>query len=391
MQKNRLGTFFYGLAPLLILCAHVGASGSSACDDELRHYTVHGFASGHFFDRLQEGKDEVTKATLMELAQLKARAPQWGKEKEKLRTTYLGLAAQEDSDLSSRILYLCEALKIVWTCNEALRLADLCHKHVQELQDPREKVSVAHYGLFRLNVELSEPGYDLHQKLVAVPHLISLLEDLKEATKSMQSSCDMALPPFGNFFHEDCIPQAQVCALLAVAYGGKILAGEDAEGSVSHSIYNNRLEAIDLYKQGLEGTTTPAQRKYYHAQIVNLVQGLGRMPALFAADRDEYRALQQKNALALARIYKDEGNKAQADVLRAYLAYKAALAYTYAEKKEQALKFVESVLATPRVASENGLFVDGLKVRAEHLKLELTAPEKILAFECDHLNVFWKE
>lgn len=389
MQKNQLNALIFGFATLFFSCAHVGASGSSACDDELRYYTAYGFASEHFFDRLQEGKDEATKATLMELAQQKARAPQWGKEKAKLRTTYLGLAAQEDSDLSSRILYLCEALKTVWTCNEALALADLCHKRTQQVQDPREKVSVAHYGLFRLNVELSEPGYDLHQKLVAVPHLISLLEDLKEATKSMKSTSDMALPPFGTFFHEDCIPQAQVCAQLAVAYGGKILAGEDAEGSVSHSIYNNRLEAIDLYKQGLDGTTTPAQRKYYHAQIVNLVQGLERMPALFAADRDEYHALQKENALALARIYKVEGNKAQGDVLRAYLAYKAALAYTYAGNDAQALKYAASVLATPRVASENGLFVDRLKVRAQEIKVLVSAPEKLFAFQCDHLSVFW--
>lgn len=363
-------------------------------EDEFDHYLKYGIHSQNFYSNLIESRDEKTKKRISKLQQQEENY-RWGwsrKEKQKAVQSWLKLSKQSKSDTPTHILYLSKALQRQWNGEVAIALADKCHQLVQEQDDQNIRIKLAYRGFSTLGVKLTEPDYDLHTKLHALPQVINLLEDLKASTEAIQSVSTLPLPLYDKLFHEDCIPQAEICALLTVAYGGGMLLGKDDSSAFKLNFFDNNKEAIALYENGLEGSTTPKQRQYYHSQIVNLVHGFNRTPNLLTQEENKhYLKLKKKSALQLARIYKDERKKSKDTITCADLAFKTAFAYMNAEKKKKALKYIGIISDIPQEESQIGLCIENIKIRTEHLRLQIEDPNKLLAYEVQNLNIFLRQ
>lgn len=363
-------------------------------EDEFDHYLKYGIHSQNFYSNIIEGRDEKTKKRISKLQQQEEKCL-WGwtnKEEQKAAQRWLKLSEQGESDIPMHILCLSKVLQRQWNGEVAIALADKCHQLVQEQDDQNIRIKLAYRGFSTLGVKLTEPDYDLHTKLHPLPQVINLLEDLKASTASIQSTSELPLPLYDKLFHEDCIPQAEICALLTIAYGGGMLLGKDDSSAFKLNIFNNNKEAIALYENGLEGSTTPKQRQYYHSQIVNLVHGFSRAPNLLTQEENEdYLKLKKKNALQLARIYKDERKKSKDTLMRADLAFKTAFAYMNAEKKKKALKYIGIVSDIPQEQSQIGLFIERIKTLAENLRLQIENPDKVFAHQVENINIFLRQ
>lgn len=392
MLKYKFNALIFGLIALPLSIQSAGAN-PLTLEDEFDYYLKYGSHSQNFYSNIMEGRDEKTKKRILKLQQQEQNCHYgWNKkEKQKAVQRWAKLSEQGEGDTSTHILYLSQVLQRQWNGEVAIALADKCHQLAQEQDDKNIRIKLAYRGFSTLGVKLTEPDYDLHNKLHALPQIISLLEDLKASTEAIQSVSTLPLPLYDKLFHEDCIPRAEICALLAVAYGSGMLLGKDDSSALELNIFDNNKEAIALYQKGLEGSTTPKQRQYYHSQIVNLVHGFSRTPNLVVQEDKHYFELKKESARQLARIYKDEHKKSKDILTRADLAFKTALAYMNAEKKEKALKYIGIVSDIPQEESQIGLCIERIKTRAEHLRLQIEDPNKLLAYEVENVNIFLKQ
>jgi len=366
-------------------------------EEEFDYYLECGFHSPRFYDNILEGRDDATSVKISKLQDQEERRKYWTREeRQEFAETWYGLS-QGEGDSASSILFLGKSLNTLWQGYLAQELSEKCHKYLQDQDDSTTQTLVAYRGFKTLQVNLTEPGYDLHTKLAAVPQVLTLLEDLKVSCKSV-----MDLP--GHFkyeavFPEHCIPRAQVCALLMPAYGAALQLDSSDYETARRAILENGLSAIQLYEQGLEGPTTPKQREFYHKQIINLVLGLNeRVPQLLDAQVTQRNTnLKQKSAMALARILKEgiESEKSTVDNCEnkgpyenCLLTYRAALAYFHAGKTASALKYIRRVSEFPSENTQEGLFIDNVKIRAENLRLQIEEPCKVLSHQYQHSDIF---
>jgi len=357
--------------------------------EEFNYFLRYGHPSSNFYSNITEDREESAKETILHLQQ-QEQGSSWRSEKDKQKAaqSWRSLSEQHESDIPSRILYLRKSLEMQWDGDVAIALANWCHHLVPKQSDTKTQIRLAYRGFATLGVNLKEPTYDYHKKLRTAPQVINLLEDLKASTLSMKSVADLDLPLSDAIFHKDCIPQAEVCSLLTVAYGADILAGLPDTSEAQRNIYNNGKTAISLYQKGLQDQTTPEQREYYHKQIVNLVLGLTRTPGLLSSKDDSDVKLMQKSSHALARIFKDAHEESENPLTRAELAFKTAVAYFHAGKKESALKYITIVSAIPQEDSQRGRYINGIKIRAENLRLQIEDPSAVLAHQVDNGDVF---
>ena len=361
----------------------------STWEDEFDYFLKYGSHSKNFYANFMENRDEETKETILNLQnQEKKNRLCTEEEKQEAVKTWRGLSEQINSDTPFSILYLSKMLKIQWDGEVAIALANKCHELAQIYNDPKVRIKLAYRGFATLGVKLTEPDFDYHKKLRAGPSVIRLLEDLKKSTESIKSVSDLPLPLSDVIFHKDCIPQAQVCSLLTVAYGAYILEGLSDTNVARYHIYNNGKDAITLYQEGLQGLTTPDQREYYHKQIVNLVIGLTRTPELLSTDDDQYLKVMKKSSLALARTFKDAHKESEDLLVSTELTYKMGSAYYLAGKKESALKCIGIVRAVSPEESERGQYISSLKTRAENLRLQIEDPSKALTHQAHNWTLF---
>lgn len=390
MFKYKFNTLVFGLIALPLSLQSAGAN-PLTFEDEFDDYLKYGVHSQNFHSNLMERQDEKTKETISKLKAKEEKCFLYGwspKRTTKIIKRWLELSEQNESDTPTRILYLSKVLERQWAGEVAIALADKCHQLVQEQDGQNIKIKLAYRGFATLDVKLKEPDYDLHKKLHALPQVIHLLEDLKASTSSIQSVSELSLPLYDKVFHEDCIPQAEICSLLTVAYASELLLDKDDRSTSELNIFNNNKEAIALYQKGLKGPTTPKQRLYYHSQIVNLVHGFSRTPNLLTSENEHYSKLIKKSARELARIYKDKREKSESILIRADLTLKMALAYKNSGKKDKALKYIGVISDIPQEESELGLYIGQIKTRAEHLRLQIEDPNELLAYELQNLNTF---
>lgn len=389
MFKHKFMTMVFSLSALGSL-QNVQAMDPSNLAEEVEHYLKNGSRSQNFYPNIIKDRDDKTKETILSLQKQEEDGKYYWPEKEKQVASkeWLNLSEQNENDDLSTILYLSKALDIQWNGEVAIGLAKKCHQVAQFQQSPEDKFIVAYRGFVNLRVNLTEPDYDYHKKLRPAPQVISLLEDLKTATRSIQSLSNFSFFISPKIFPENCIPQAQVCTLLTVAYGADILLGLKDTSLAERNIFKNGKKAIKLCQKGLEGPTTLDQRKFYYTQIVNLVLGFSRTPRLVGPEVDPYVKLAKKSSLELARMSKDAHKESQG-LQACCLAYDTALNYAYAGKRGKALKYIEIVSnVPPEETSERGIYIKKQKILAENLRLRLEGKPEWFSHQVQNWNVF---
>ncbi|MBA3813557.1 MAG: hypothetical protein H0X26_03565 [Alphaproteobacteria bacterium] len=322
-------------------------------DEEFDHFVRYGSPSSNFFSNITEEQDEETKQTLLNLQRQEKESGDWDEEgKEKLWKTWRSLAHKENIDQRLSLLYSNKLLDLEWHGETAIELAKKCHHYIQQNDNLNAgfATQLAYRGFSALQIHFAEPDYDHHKKLRAAPQAIALLEDLKSSTAKAGTVSELSIidSPI-RYFHEHDIPQARVCTLLTVAYGSYALEGLDTLHA-SRNICINGSKALDLYINGLKGSTTPQQRKHSHKQICNLGNDLpvrlmySPLKSQFLAD---YGNAVKKSTHELARIYKDELEEINRDEKPAAwcsLANTLAHAYNAAGKNDKALKYFNDVV-----------------------------------------------
>lgn len=397
MFKHKFMAIVFSLSVLGSL-QNVRAVDPSNLAEEVEHYLKWGLHSKNFYPNIIEGQDEETKKTKETLLELKKKEPYsypynynyyLPEKKQRIVQAWLDLANNESDDPTA-ILYLSKSLSVEWNSTVALQVADKCHSLASSKKhNPKEMFMLAYRGFENLRVNLAEPDYDYHKKLAAAPQVIALLEDLKIATESLKSVKKLPCFVSPKLFNENCIPQAQVCTLLTVAYAADILLGLEDTNSAQLNIFENGKKALQLYQKGLEGPSTLDQRKYYYTQIVNLVLGFSRTPRLVGPEVDPYVKLAKKSALELARISKDAHKESQG-LQACCLAYDTALNYAYAGKRGKALKYIEIVSKSPVNDSLHEHYND-IRVHAENLRLQLEgSSSEAFWHQLQNSKVFWK-
>lgn len=392
MFKHKFLAIGFCLSVLGFSPQNAHAMDPSTLSEELTYYLKRERPSENFYSNITEGRDEKTKETILKLQEEERRSTYWSnQEKQEASKAWFDLSEENERDEYSSMLYLSKVLEIKWNGEVAIKLADKCHQLAQFKYNPEDKFILAYRGFANLRVNLTEPDYDYHLKLRAAPQVINLLEDLKTATISIKSLKDLSFWISPKIFPEHCLPQAQVCSLLMVAYSADILLGLDNVSSAQSNIFNNGKEALELYKTGLQGQTTPDQRQYYHKQIVSLVCGINeRTPDLFRNIDKPSMKLMKSSALELARTYKDAYKESQG-LEACHLAYKTALSYAYAGKNDKALKYIEIVSAFPAEESERGIYADRIKILAENQRLQIQGSvEEVFCHQLKNLELFWR-
>lgn len=390
---------------ILNFLAMTAMASTDPLQEEFEYFLGCGRPSENFFVNITAHTDKTTKSTILSL-QKEERELNLSpsgipihqfqvKGLKKIRSAWLDLSHQAQSTLEFSLLCLHKVLNLQWDGETAIELADKCHAFIEQeiTSQTLRKSRIAYRGLVTLGVKLKEPDFDLHRKLRPLDQLIMLLEDLKDSAKDYKSGSELNMP---EYFDENCIPQAETCCLLMVAYGGYIILDPlKYSQNVQPLQFSNGTHAISLYVQGLQGSTTPAQRQYYHTQIVNLVWNLKqRVPYLLSKEvLDYYNKLAQKNSLESARIIKDEMteiNKSEKPLQWCSLAYKAALAYFYAGKPEKALSYAQNVMnfQLDETPSQAGIYLQRLKVRIENLVLQFQDPSKVFEHQVKNWDVF---
>ena len=98
----------------------------------------------------------------------------------------------------------------------------------------------------------------------------------------------------------------------------------------------------------------------------------------------------KKSSLDLARTYKDAYDESPKGLQACTLAYKTALSYSYAEKNDKALKYIEIVSAVPQEETEAGIYIGKTKVLAENLRLQIQRPvEEVFQHQLQNRKIFW--
>ncbi|OJX12899.1 MAG: hypothetical protein BGO77_08250 [Caedibacter sp. 37-49] len=386
---------FFFLITFILNSGVQSAQATGLSSDEFQEFLRSGKAPENFIARISENMDKETKAFISGL-----------EEKEKIHSFsyfevqkgltdelaqgWIKLGNETKTKPRAHLVCLHKLLTLQWDEKTAIEFAERCHHMVDQEDRLETKMQLSYRGLEMLRVRLNEPNYDLHKRLASVSQVIALLEDLKSLTLSYKTVSELPFIPSQDLFHADSLPQAEIHALLVIAYGGVVIGEIGDREEAFRSILINGDEAISLYSKGLSGSTTPSQRVYFNRQIVNIASTLpGRVMGRLNGARHDYDKVCKKSALRLARIHEEEKEELeQAYHLHKWctLTYDIGLSYYYAGKKEEVLKCVKEIEDFSS-ASIDQVFLSRLKIKAKGLQLRVNEPNNVLEYQLNNLSI----
>lgn len=368
--------FFFTL--LVLSFQNVKAMDPISLDNELGYYLKHGHTSPAFFDNVGA-------------TQIKQQADSDIEKNKQAAATHLRQLSRQNEWSDTSLLLRAKALELSWSSIDSATFGDMCHRLRHLKSDKKTRALLAYRGFESLRVFLREPKFNYHISHGLAPEVIFLLEDLRESVTGFRRVSDFLASPSRDILSPHCLPEAEVCFLLMIAHSAPILAGEEIPTNLDETRARYGHRALTLYQEGLQGSTTPEERDYFHTQILNLVSYFKRTLPIYAEqDSVQHASLARKSGAALARIYKDKLETVNSVGAKAFYAYKIACAYYLGGHTKKALKFIQYVLNSEYFKrDEQMVLLDSLKIKAGHLETRIKNPGNVLEYEMQFFDNFW--